>query len=161
MRLLLLVALGAVVACTPPSADTTAVSGASDAVPDSIRVNMAAFVDAIQARDSARVLAFFAEDSSVQAIEGGIMTRAQMARMIGGFYRSMRSIETAIEGPLQVTVLGPDAAVASGRYVDVFVDTTGARNEVRGIATWVWSKRGGPWQLFHLHATPDPAVPSR
>lgn len=52
----------------------------------------------------------------------------------------------------------PEAAVASGRYHDVFVDTAGKRTEARGIGTWVWSRRGGRWQIIHQHATPDAAA---
>lgn len=147
------VALGACVRADPSPA--TGASASTAGVADSVRAATTALLAAVGARDSARVVSFFAADSGMRLIEGAVMTRDEVAGMAGAAYRAMTSIESAMEGPLHVAVLSPEAAVASGRYRDVFVDAAGKRTEARGTGTWVWVLRAGRWQIIHQHATPD------
>ncbi len=154
-----LVVLVAALGCAPAAPTSLREADKARVVAEALAATESLFV-AIEARDSARALALFAEDSGVRLIEGGSYTRREIAAFAGDLYRSMRSIESGLDGTPDVSVLSRDAAVVSGRYRDVLTDTTGKRTEVRGAGTWVLVRRQGRWVMQHVHATPDPAPPN-
>ena len=60
---------------------------------------------------------------------------------------------------LQITVLGPDAAVASFQFRDSIVTSAGDLIQNRGPTSFVWQRRAGEWRLLFADADHYPIEP--
>lgn len=110
MRLSLLLALGIVaVACSPKSgssvsASTTATATLSDAALDSAKAVDAAWAAGMNAKDTAAVLAVYADDAKFLPPDAPIMDKAGAHRVLAGF----------IAGGASDFVLSPAVAYGNG-----------------------------------------------
>jgi ketosteroid isomerase-like protein len=145
-------------ACAPAEREAT---GAFDRaqVERSVRERMISYASALEALDSARILAHYVAGSEFRlVIDGASNSYEDMLRIIGNLPRALRKEEVHWD-TLVVTALGPDAGLVYAPFRRVDTDTTGRVVRIRGVATWLWVRRDGQWHSVYGHADhyPDTA----
>jgi ketosteroid isomerase-like protein len=126
----------------------------------------------ISAEVEAAVQAFHAADTSMNAeavigllwpdytmfVDG---TRIGYDDVVAGSRDFMASLELFHTDwtDLEITVLGPDAAVASFLFRDSIVTSAGDLIQARGPTSFVWQRRGGEWRLLFGDADHYPIDP--
>ena len=151
--------LTAVSACAqgkPRSADTAGRGGGgtpNDSA--SVRAEVTrleqAWAEAIQRRDTAAAARLFADDFVGQGPQGRLDKAAAVAEVRPS---ARASVTSAANDDVRVRVLGPDAALAQGRYVEQGRDSAGKAYTERLAWLDVWQRRGGRWQLVAVQVTP-------
>lgn len=158
MRSLLTAAVIGVAAACGPRATPADFDRA--AVADSVTAAMRAYAAAFPGRDADAVTRFYLNDPDFRVYFDGALSRYdEMVAIVRNLLGSLRSIEGSFDD-IQVTVLGPGAAVATTPFRDVLVDTTGTTTRLRGLVSWTWVRRSEGWRIIHGHAVhvPDTAA---
>jgi len=143
-------------ACAAPAAASAQAPPAPDeaAVRDLVR----RYVDAREARDAKAVEALLTEDAD-QLVSDGTWRRGRASLVEGMLESSRRNPARRTIEVEAVRALGPDAAIADGRYIQV-----GAGREVRAMWTTVVARRTAEgWKIAAIRnmlpAAPSPAPP--
>ena len=147
-RLVTAVALGATAACASQmgsiggfrsSSDAAAIKAVFDTTAagwnrGELSVYLSAYVDSATAMGSTGLV------RGVSGIEG---------QMRGGFWRTGRPLQSLSYDNLEIRPIGPDQAVATGRYI-----LTGAgRPDRTGWFTTVWVRTPRGWRMMHDHSS--------
>lgn len=116
-----------------------------------------AFHAADTARNAEAVIALLWPDFSMLA-DGN---RISYADAVGGSREFMASLELFDTEwtDLQITPLGPDAAVASFQFRDSIVTSAGELIQNRGPTSFVWQRRAGEWRILFADADHYPIEP--
>lgn len=143
-------------ACVAPAAAFAQAPPAPDeaAVRDLVR----RYVDAREARDARAVEALLTEDAD-QLVSDGTWRRGRASLVEGMLESSRRNPARRTIEVEAVRALGPDAAIADGRYLQV-----GAGREARAMWTTVVARRTAEgWKIAAIRnmlpAAPSPAPP--
>lgn len=151
--------IGWLCACAPGGRD---LGGSFDRteVERSVREGMASYAAAIGTLDSARILGHYVAGSEFRLVaDGASYTYADMQRLIGGLRRALHGSEVRWD-TIAVTPLGPEAALVYAPFRRIDTDTGGRVVHLRGVATWLWVRRGGRWYSLYGHGDhyPDTTV---
>ena len=149
LRLALLVSM--MVACrTPEPAVLTPEIRAG--VVEAVTTAMQGYAAAFPTRDADAITAFYLNDPDFRTyFDGTVSTYTEMVAMVRGMMGGLRSVEGAFEN-IQVSVLGPTAAVATSPFRDVLVDTAGVTTRLKGVVSWTWVQRPEGWRIIHGNA---------
>ena len=108
-----------------------------------VRVVVARYVEAREARDATRLAALFAE-SADQLVSSGEWRRGRDAVVSGGLASSARNSGTRTIAIETVRLVAPDVAIADGRYEIA----GGAGAEARQMwTTFVMVRQSGAWRI--------------
>ncbi len=162
--------LAAVLGCTAASGDSDRLLSASDrqeiatAVEQRLRdaTDLRAGGDVV-----ARMLSLYPDSGRVVSASAGYVTtdRDSLAASVSHFWeyigQNMRNPEWRW-GPMEVDVLGPDAAVVTATYRIPHITPRGEPHVIGGAWTAVFARRGGRWVVVqeHLSDTPGPISPT-
>ncbi len=142
-------------ACT----DAPEAASTPDLAQVSIEVEAAvwAFHAADTAKDAEGVIGLLWPDFTM-LVDGN---RVGYDDVVAGSREYMASLELfdAEWTDLQITALGPDAAVASFQFRDSIVTLAGDLIQNRGPTSFVWKRRGGEWRLLFADADHYPIDP--
>ena len=150
-RMLVLSGLAFVMGCRSEPPATITPEQRSQVV-DSVTAAMHAYAAAFVTRDAEAAIRFYVNAPDFRMYDGG--TPATYSELTGAI-RGMMPGYKAIEGyfdDIQVTVLGPTAAVATSPFRDVYRDTAGVITRVRGTVSWTWVRRSDGWRIMHGNA---------
>lgn len=114
-----------------------------------------------------RMLSLYPDSGRVVSTSAGQVTtdRDSLAASVGQFWQyigqNMRDPEWRW-GPMQVDVLGPDAAVVTATYRIPHITPRGEPHVIGGAWTAVFARRAGRWVVVqeHLSDTPGPLSPT-
>lgn len=131
---------------------------AQTAVREAARATLQAYEAAVKSLDSARIAAFYAEDSAFRMVEGQHgLQRPELLALIGSLTRSLSRVEGGfVYDSLAILPLSPTLALVAGPYVDIMTDTAGSTATVRGFVTWQLRRGPQGWQFLYGHAAPVP-----
>jgi len=124
-----------------------------------VRERMDSYASALEALDSARILAHYVGGAEFRlVIDGESNSYQDMLRIIGNLPRALRKEEVYWD-TLVVTALSPDAGLVYAPFRRIDTDTAGHVAHIRGVATWLWVRRDGNWHSVYGHADhyPDTA----
>lgn len=115
----------------------------------------------------ARMLSLYPDSGRVVSASAGYVTtdRDSLAGSVTHFWeyigQNMRNPEWRW-GPMQVDVLGPDAAVVTATYRVPHITPRGEPHVIGGAWTAVFARRDGRWVVVqeHLSDTPGPLSPT-
>jgi ketosteroid isomerase-like protein len=128
---------------------------------EAIRLRMQSYATAIGNLDATCILGHYVQGPEFRLISDGVTyTYDDMANeVLPGLRNAFRSSEVQW-GPIEVTSLGPNAAIASTSFRRMDVNAAGVPAPVRGAVTWVWVRRGGEWRTIHGHGVhyPEPTA---
>lgn len=149
----------ALLACQSPAPSLSAEGLRAQA--DTIRGRMDSYAAALVSLDPERILGHYVRGPEFRLhSDGQILSYDDMVSVAGGMRASLRSLEVHWD-TVEVTSLGPDAAIAGAPFRRVLTDTAGTVTRDRGTASWVWVRRDGEWRSIHGHGVhiPEPAQP--
>jgi ketosteroid isomerase-like protein len=113
---------------------------------------MHSFEQAERGRNSEALLAHFARVAEFHIYsDGNRLTYDAMAAYIRETFPNLRAIEGGFVD-LHITVLAPDAALATGTFREATTDASGNTTRVRGAASWLWRQISGRWLIVYGHA---------
>jgi len=153
MRRMILPLMLFVVACRPPTVEVTVelTDAEKAAIADTVRQQADAFYDAFRTLDFDRAMGAFGTDL-VWAENAALgANRDSMVTAWRGYFDALREVTSGDWREVHIEVLGPDAAVFSGTFDWVGVDTTGAPAGSRGAWTAVWVRTAAGWKITHGH----------
>lgn len=115
----------------------------------------------------ARMLSLYPDSGRIVSASAGYVTtdRDSLAGSVRHFWeyigQNMRDPEWRW-GPMQVDVLGPDAAVVTANYRIPHITPRGEPHVIGGAWTAVFARRNGRWVVVqeHLSDTPGPLSPT-
>lgn len=109
--------------------------------------------DALVAGDRAALAELLADDLIHIHTTGQVHGKAQLLDHATGFLEFV----DVVRGPLEIRVLGPDAAVMVGPMTNT-VRPRGSdeRHKVRAFVTQVWVRAPAGWQISCFHAVRSP-----
>ena len=117
---------------------------------------MHAFEQAERAIDAEALIAHFAATPEFHIYsDGARLSYDEMTAYIRRSFSTLRSIEGGFVS-LDVTVLAPDAALATGTFREATMDLSGNTIRVRGAASWLWRRIDGRWLIVYGHADHHP-----
>jgi uncharacterized protein (TIGR02246 family) len=107
---------------------------------------------AVNARDPARFLTFFAENEDVTVFEDKDLrpSRKEFAAFVDGFFKDVSKIQASWE-QRSVHELAPNAAVVTGIFKVEAKDAKSAPLAFRNAFTFVLVKPGDRWLVKHVH----------
>ena len=115
-------------------------------------------LDAAEAADAEAVGRLLADEGRFH-FNGNAMTNQEARAFTRQAYARLTRQELVVEDQ-GVRVLGPDAAVVSGRGHVTGVDTAGTAGEtVAVIWTFVWERQDGSWRVVDSHQSTRRAAP--
>ena len=121
---------------------------------------MHSFEQAERARDAETLIAHFARVPEFHIYsDGNRLSYDGMAGYIREAFPTLRSIEGGFVD-LNIIVLAPDAALATGAFREATTDAFGDTVRVRGAASWLWRQIDGRWLIVYGHADHYPDVGS-
>jgi ketosteroid isomerase-like protein len=121
---------------------------------------MHAFEQPERAIDPEALIAHFARTPEFHIYSDGTrLSYDAMAAYVRGTFPTLRSIEGGFVD-LNVMVLAPDAALATGSFREGTTDASGKTTRVRGAASWLWRQINGRWLIVYGHADHYPDVGS-
>ena len=109
-----------------------------------------AFHAADTAKDSEAVIGLLWPDYSM-FVDGARLGYEEVVEGSREFMSGVQLFHT-VWTDLQVTPLGPDAAVASFQFRDSIITSAGDVIRSRGPTTFVWQRRAGEWRLVFADA---------
>lgn len=122
-----------------------------DDVTRSVEQAMRLFEASERALDAEGLIGYFAAGPEFYAYnDGHRLTYSEMAAGVRGTFPSLRSIEGGFRD-LQVIVLAPDVALATARFQETITDRAGTVVRQHGVASWLWRKMDGRWQIAYGH----------
>jgi hypothetical protein len=83
--------------------------------------------------------------------DGDRLSYDRMAAYIRETFPALRAIEGGFVD-LNILVLAPDAALATGTFREATTDASGKTTRVRGAASWLWRQINGRWLIVYGHA---------
>jgi len=114
------------------------------------------YTEAMRSLDAGRIASFYAEDPDFRMyLDGNAVNREELVALVTALCSSVKELD-ATWGPIEVTPLGEDAALAAGRFQRTLVDESGESTDDWGSATWVWIRRDGNWRAIHAHGVHYP-----
>lgn len=120
------------------------------ALTDTIRAQVEEIVRHHDQLDADALLQHYSDD--VQSyILGDPYSGAEFRKWYRGQVGAFQSISVEIVNA-QVNVLSPRSAVASYRYQERVVDTTGREIPVTGVQTLAFERQEGTWKVVQFHA---------
>lgn len=97
--------------------------------------------------------------------ENGVFypTRDSLLSAVGHFPKMFTSLDVGWDGVPRITVLGPDAAVFSGRFHEAAQPVTGPAMKLHGVWTGVYQRVSGRWSIVQAHESwvPDQPEPKK
>ena len=126
---------------------------ARQAVADTVRAAMNAYMVAAKTRDPALTAVFYAAEPEFRVYSGSAVLTYDS--VIALERRATRSSFDGAWESLDVMVLTQDSAVAEGRFWQVLTDSTGRTQPSRGTATWTWVRRSAGWRVIQIRATTE------
>jgi hypothetical protein len=109
----------------------------------------------------ARMLSVYPDSGRVVSASGGRLTveRDSLVSALGAFWQNvgqnMRNPQWRW-GPMQVDVLGPDAAAVTATYRIPHLTPRGDPHVLGGAWTAVFARRNGEWVIVQEHLSDDP-----
>ena len=117
-----------------------------------IRDAMDAFEQAERALDAEALIATFHPVPEFHIYsDGNRFSYDAMTAYIRDAFPTLRSIDGGFVD-LNVFVLAPDAALATGTFRETTTDVAGNSVRVRGAASWLWRQVDGRWRIVYGHA---------
>jgi ketosteroid isomerase-like protein len=113
---------------------------------------MRSFEEAERARDADTLIAHFAVVPEFHIYsDGNRLSYDAMAAYIRGTFPLLVSVEGGFVD-LDIMVLAPDAALATGTFREATTEVSGVTTRLRGAASWLWREIGGRWLIVYGHA---------
>ena len=113
---------------------------------------MHAFEQAERTRDAEALIATFARLPEFHVYsDGDRLSYDAITDYIRDVFPTLRSIEGGFVD-LNIFVLAPDAALATGTFRETTTDVSGNTVRVRGAASWLWRYIDGRWLILYGHA---------
>ena len=150
-------------ACAP-GAETAQKAGLDDtqrrAISSAVDSATHAYLNAVAAKDAERVIAHYANEPDFMAyFDAAPMNHDQISTTVRGMFGGLSAVDLK-PVTVQVTVLGPDAAIAGFTFRESFTDTSKKVTRLRGTASWTWTRRGTDWKIIHGDAVHLPDTTS-
>ena len=124
------------------------------AIEDAVR----SFEQAEHARDAESLISHFAAIPEFHIYSDGTrLSYDEMAAYVRESFPTLRALEGGFVD-LNVIVLAPDAALATGTFREATTDRSGNTTRVRGAASWLWRRVDGRWLIVYGHADHHPDV---
>jgi ketosteroid isomerase-like protein len=121
-----------------------------DALTDTIRAELDGILRAYNEHRTDAALQHFSED--VQGfVLGTHYSGTEFEKWFRGTVAAQQSVSAEMINP-QINVLGPGSAVASFRYREQIVDTTGMEYQIEGVQTYAFNRRAGDWKVVQVQA---------
>ena len=139
----LLPVIAALVMVSPVTSHGQTRAGDRQADVAAVKAVVAAYVDAREARDAARLSALFVDDAD-QLVSSGEWRRGRTAVVEGGLASSARSSGVRTIEVETVRFIADAVAIADGRYEIAASGNVSAR---RMWTTFVMTKRDGTWRI--------------
>lgn len=133
-------------ACQPPMSDAQRAAVASDA-----SAAMDTAMAALSRLDDGPYAAMLEGNQAYAENMVLYPTHDSLMAAVHAFPQMFRSMDLKWDGKPTITVLGPDAAVATGKFVQNVVDTSGAAFTINGIWTGVLQRSNGKWTIVQAH----------
>ena len=150
-RTVLVIMLAALAACSDEGAGTT------DASTAELQAANAAYDRALVAGDAAALARIYTDDFTIIDDDGAIHDKQNQI----DFMTTKVDLLEAQGDEIQVTPLGADAALVTGRFRGRY-RMDGKENKFTERYTSVWVRDGGEWKVRHEHASlvpkPKPAA---
>jgi hypothetical protein len=129
------------------------------AIADTIRQQAAALY-ADENRRSAEVFIQQMSDSDFHYASTGNLfpSKDSLSRAARQRVSALRELTYTLRDSGYVSVLSPDAAVFTGAYDEVAVDSGGKKTTYRDAWTGVYERRNGKWVITHGHFSRAPVV---
>lgn len=148
-RAMMLASAMALGAAAPAAAQPAAATTDEAAVRDVVR----RYVEARERRDASRLEKLFTADAD-QLVSSGEWRRGRDGVVKGGLASSARNAGTRTIVVETVRMLGPDVAIADGRY------EIGGTETRRMWTTFVMARQGGEWRIAAIrNMLPAPPAP--
>ena len=113
---------------------------------------MRAYEEAVKALNADATASFYIDSPDFRFYDGGQpATYAEMTAGVRAMFAGLRQLEGGFES-IQVTVLGPSAAIATSPYVDILTDHDGTVTRLRGTVSWAWVHTPNGWRILHGNA---------
>jgi ketosteroid isomerase-like protein len=117
-----------------------------------VEAAMHSFEQAERGRNAEALLAHFAPVPEVHIYsDGNRLSYDAMAAYIRETFPTLRAIDGGFVD-LNIIVLAPDAALATGTFREATTDASGNTTRVRGAASWLWRQINGRWLIVYGHA---------
>ena len=129
------------------------------AIADTVRQQAAALY-ADENRRSAEVFIQQMSDSDFHYASTGNLfpTKDSLSRAARQRVSALRELTYTLRDSGYVSVLSPDAAVFTGAYDEVAVDSGGKKTTYRDAWTGVYERRNGKWVITHGHFSRAPVA---
>ena len=131
------------VTCLAAGAPVVRAQGPASALDSAVKAVVARYVDARERRDAAALTALFTEDAD-QLVSSGEWRRGRPAVVEGGLASSARSSGARTIAIETVRLVGPDVAIADGRYE---IAGTGGAATRQMWTTFVLRRQGTEWRI--------------
>jgi len=113
---------------------------------------MHSFEQAERGRNAEALIAHFAHVPEFHIYsDGNRLSYDAMAAYVRETFPTLRAIDGGFVD-LNVIVLAPDAALATGTFREATTDASGNTTRVRGAASWLWRQINGRWLIVYGHA---------
>lgn len=129
------------------------------AIADTVKQLAQALFDAENQRNADVFIGQATDDPDFHYISSGNLfpSKDSLSRAAHGRVRSLQALTYTLKDGY-VTVLSPDAAVFTGSYDEVAVDSAGKSSQFRDGWTAVYARRHGQWKIVHGHFSRAPVA---
>ncbi len=131
------------------------------AIADTVKQLAKALFDAENQRNADVFIGQATDDPDFHYISSGNLfpSKDSLSRAAHSRVKSLKALTYTLKDGY-VTVLSPDAAVFTGSYDEVAVDSAGKSAQFRDGWTAVYARRHGQWKIVHGHFSRAPATPA-
>ena len=129
------------------------------AIADTVKQLAKALFDAENQRNADVFIGQATDDPDFHYISSGNLfpSKDSLSKAAHGRVKSLKALTYTLKDGY-VTVLSPDAAVFTGSYDEVAVDSTGKSSQFRDGWTAVYARRHGQWKIVHGHFSRAPVA---
>jgi ketosteroid isomerase-like protein len=117
-----------------------------------IVAEMRSFEAAESTLDAEKLIEHFADVPGFHVYQDGYrLDFATLTARIREGFPTLRTIEGGFH-VIEVIVVTPDAALATGSFHETVTAATGQQTRVRGAASWLWRHIDGRWRIVCGHS---------
>lgn len=122
-----------------------------------VRQSLQAFHTADTSRNAEGVLSLLWPDYTMFA-DGNKMVYNEVAKGSRAFMANLELFHTEWSD-VQITALGPDAALTAFQFRDSIITKSGELTQSRGTTSFVWQRRNNEWRVLFADANHYPIAP--